>query len=57
MKAQFKSADRSGARIAVVVGPEELTAGKVKLHAMDGTGEEYVSRTELVDHVRKQLQP
>src|SRR5205807_1907035 len=57
MKAQFKSADRSGAALAIVIGPEELAADKVKLHAMDGTGEEYVGRADLVDRVRKRLQP
>ena len=30
MKAQFKLADRSGARLAVVVGPQELEDGVVK---------------------------
>src|SRR5437870_5452172 len=31
MKAQFKLADRSGARLAVVVGDDELAAGKAKV--------------------------
>jgi histidyl-tRNA synthetase len=31
MKAQMKAADRSGARFALLVGPEELTAGEVTI--------------------------
>jgi histidyl-tRNA synthetase len=31
MKAQMKAADRSGARFALLVGPEELAAGEVTI--------------------------
>ena len=37
MKAQFRAADRSGARLAVVVGPEELSTGKVKVQGKTRT--------------------
>ena len=36
MKAQMKAADRSGARIAVLVGPDELEAGEVTLRPLRG---------------------
>ncbi len=39
LKAQFKQADRLGARMAVVVGPDELAAGEVTVRDM-GTKEE-----------------
>jgi histidyl-tRNA synthetase len=31
MKAQMKAADRSGARFALLIGPEELSAGEVTI--------------------------
>jgi histidyl-tRNA synthetase len=38
MKAQFKRADRSGARYAVVLGDAEIEAGEVTLKALRGEG-------------------
>jgi histidyl-tRNA synthetase len=55
MKAQFRAADRSGARLAVVVGTEERTSGKVKVQALDGDRSELVDRAELVATVRRLL--
>jgi histidyl-tRNA synthetase len=64
MKAQMKAADRSGARYAVLVGPDELAAGQVALRALRGhdvgTGDEQsaqrlVPRAELIDELRKHL--
>ena len=40
MKSQFKAADRSGARLAVIVGPDEAAAGAVKIRPLRGEGEE-----------------
>ena len=45
-KAQFRLADRSGARLALVVGAEEMAAGTVKVKALRGEGEE----TEVPRH-------
>ena len=39
LKAQFKQADRVGARLVVVVGPEEIESGQVTVRDM-GTKEE-----------------
>jgi histidyl-tRNA synthetase len=57
MKAQFKAADRSGARVAVVIGPDEAAARTATVRPLrDGGGEqETVGRADLVDHLRKRL--
>ena len=34
MKSQIKSADRSGALVALVIGPQEIEAGTVGLRAL-----------------------
>ena len=53
MKSQMKSADRSGARIALIVGADELNAGTVLLKPLRGDGEQIpVPRHELVDQLR-----
>jgi len=57
-KSQLKSADRSGARLALIVGPDEAAAGRVTikdLRASPGTPQEQVDRASLVDEVRKHL--
>ena len=54
MKSQFKAADRSGARIALVVGPDEAAAGTVTVRPLRGEGEqETIGRADVVEHVRK----
>jgi len=57
MKAQFKLADRSGARLAVVVGPDELERGIAKVQSLAGRdrGEEEVKLEEVVDNVKGRL--
>jgi histidyl-tRNA synthetase len=64
MKAQMKAADRSGARYAVLVGPDELAAGEVALRALRGHGvgssderaaQRNLPRAELIDELRKHL--
>lgn len=63
MKAQMKAADRSGARFAVLVGPDEAEAGEVTLRALRGhataggdaeTAQRRVPRSQLIDELRKQ---
>jgi histidyl-tRNA synthetase len=52
MKSQLKSADRSGARVALIVGPDEVAAGTVSLRPLRGTGEQRsVARAEVVEAV------
>ena len=55
MKSQFKSADRSGAALAVVVGEQEVAAGTVTLRDLRSGEQQTVARTDVVDHVRKLL--
>ncbi len=38
MKAQMKLADRSGAALAFIIGPDEIEAGEVTLRDLSGTG-------------------
>jgi len=60
-KAQFKVADRSGARLALVIGPDEAAAGTVAvrdLRAGPGDrGQEIVARADVVETVRARLRP
>jgi histidyl-tRNA synthetase len=56
MKSQMKQADRSGARLALLVGSDELAAGEVTVRDLRGdAGQERMPRPDAVDHVRKQL--
>ncbi|HKA04186.1 MAG TPA: His/Gly/Thr/Pro-type tRNA ligase C-terminal domain-containing protein, partial [Acidimicrobiales bacterium] len=56
MKAQMKAADRSGARVAVIVGADEAAAGEVTVRPLRGGGEQQrVSRPDLVKHVKELL--
>ena len=49
MKAQMKRADRSGATVAVIVGPDEQAAGAATVRDMrPGGGQRQVSETEVV---------
>jgi histidyl-tRNA synthetase len=55
-KAQFKAADRSGARLALVVGPDEATTGKVGIKDLvDGAEQATVAVDDLVQEVRARL--
>ena len=56
MKSQFKAADRSGARLALVVGENEVAAGTVTLRDLRAGDQETVGRADVVEHVRKKLQ-
>jgi histidyl-tRNA synthetase len=54
MKSQMKAADRSGARVAVVVGSREVELGVVAVKPLrggDGAGQSEVARADLVVHV------
>ena len=55
MKAQFKAADRSGARLALVVGEQEAAAAAVTLRDLRGGDQETVGRADILEHVRKRL--
>jgi len=58
MKAQMKVADRSGARFAVIVGPDEESAGTVTLRDLrgaDGGGQREIRRDELASELVREL--
>ena len=48
MKAQFKAADRSGARLVLIVGPDEAASGTVSLRPLQGGGEQVVVARDQV---------
>jgi histidyl-tRNA synthetase len=55
-KAQFKAADRSGARLALVVGPDELAAGTVGVKDLQEGGEQVTVPVEkIVDELHRRL--
>jgi histidyl-tRNA synthetase len=57
MKSQMKSAGRSGARVAVIVGPQEVADGTAAVKDLVAGGEqETVPRDTLVERVRKILE-
>ena len=55
LKSQFKQADKLGARLILIVGGDELAAGKVKVRDMVSHDEELVDRSAIVDAVRRLL--
>jgi len=55
-KAQFKAADRSGARLAVIVGSDEVARGVVAVKDLRAQAEQAeVARGEIVSHVKERL--
>jgi len=58
-KSQFKAADRSGARLALVVGPDEAAASTVAIKDLrggaGGGGQDTVAQADIVDEVRRRL--
>lgn len=55
IKAQMKSADRSGARIALIIGSDEVANSTIMLRPM-GSGEQYVvSRKDIFNELKKAL--
>jgi histidyl-tRNA synthetase len=52
MKAQMKQADRSGARLALIVGDDERAAGEVTLRPLGGGEQVRVGRADVVETVK-----
>ena len=53
MKSQIKSADRSGALVALVIGPKELAEGTVSLRPLRSEeGQRTVPRADVVAELR-----
>ncbi|MEM9517165.1 MAG: His/Gly/Thr/Pro-type tRNA ligase C-terminal domain-containing protein, partial [Actinomycetota bacterium] len=57
MKAQMKLANRSGARHAVIVGPEEVAAGTVQLKPLFGGDQRTIPRGEIAAQLRESTAP
>ena len=54
LKSQMKAADRSGALVALIVGPDETAAGTVSLRPMRGRGDQRtVPRSQVAEAVRE----
>jgi histidyl-tRNA synthetase len=54
LKSQMKGADRSGARVALIVGPDEVAAGTVTVRPLRGGGDQRtVPRAGVVEAVRE----
>jgi histidyl-tRNA synthetase len=55
-KSQFKAADRSGARLAVIIGPDEAATGTAGVRDLiAGTEQETVAQADLVEEIRRRL--
>ena len=56
MKAQMKAADRSGAAIALIIGTDEVAAGRIIVRPMN-SGQQYeIAQDQLVAAIRSELQ-
>ena len=55
LKAQFKQADKVGAKLILVLGGDELAAGKVKVRDMESHYEVLVDLANVVEAVRERL--
>ncbi|HDO33826.1 MAG TPA: histidine--tRNA ligase, partial [Chromatiales bacterium] len=55
-KSQFKRADRSGARLALVLGEEEARTGRVSVKPLrEAGGQSEVEQSDLADYLAKTL--
>jgi histidyl-tRNA synthetase len=56
MKAQMKAANRSGAAVAVIVGPDEVEQGTVVVRPLrSDAGQITIARADLLEHLEKLL--
>ena len=53
LKAQFKYADRAGARYVVVIGDDEMAKGVVSLRDMANSSQQEVPAGEIIDVLRR----
>ena len=58
MKAQMKLANRSAARVAVIIGDDELAAGTVQVRPMarDAGDQQTIPRSDLISHLKETLE-
>jgi histidyl-tRNA synthetase len=55
MKSQMKTADHSGARLALIIGEDELAAGTVTVRDLASSEQTTVDVAGVVAHIRKAL--
>ena len=55
LKSQFKQADKLGARLCVVLGPDEVAEGVATLRDMGTHEQEQVPLAELAEHVARRM--
>ena len=55
LKQQFKQADRSGAKFAIVFGSEELENGTVSVKMLESGDQLTIQQSEIVDWIRERL--
>jgi len=55
MKSQMKLADRSGARVAVILGTDELSSGTIVVRSMESGEQRTVARSDMVGAVGSML--
>jgi histidyl-tRNA synthetase len=56
LRAQLRAADRSGAAVALIIGPEEAAAGTVQMRWLrSDRGQEEVDRAKVVSRLREEL--
>lgn len=55
MKAQMKAADRSGARVALIVGEDEQAQGVVTVRDLRSSEQITVARSDLIEHLTQLL--
>ena len=55
MKSQMKSASKSGARFALIVGEQEVADRTVTVRDLSTSEQSTVGADDVVDHVRKVL--
>ena len=56
MKSQMKQADRTGARVALIIGEQEVADGTVTVRDLATSQQDVVTRPDVVEHVRKIIQ-
>ena len=57
MKSQMKSAGGTGARVAVIIGDDELAGATVTVRDLETSEQSSVPASQLLDHIRKVLTP
>jgi histidyl-tRNA synthetase len=53
---QFKYADKIGARVVLVIGPDEAASGKVTVKNLAKGSQETIAQSDLIDTIRKILE-